>query len=72
MIGMTIHEGILDLITKLRGMTLDAQKFDEGNQAAGRRLTKKLWDIRDQVYDIRKATLQIRNARDEARKADKN
>ena len=58
----TIHEGLQSIILDLRKKTLEAQKFDEGNAAAGRRLTigirasiKSLKELRRGVYQIKQS-----------------
>ena len=59
----TIHEGLQDIIQALEDRRLDAQKFDEGNAAAGRRVTKTLSNAMKECKALRKGVYDIRHAR---------
>jgi len=61
----TIHEGLRKIIRMLEGLTLDAQKFDEGNAKAGTRVTKVMMAAMKECKALRKAALDIRKARKE-------
>ena len=61
----TIHEAILNLIRVLEDTTLDAQKFDEGNFVAGRRLRKSLAGIARECKAIRASIISIQQQRKE-------
>ena len=60
---LTIHEGILQLIETLKQATLDAQKFDEGNNLAGRRVRKVLAGAMKESKVIRAGVLTIQKKR---------
>ena len=60
---LTIHEGVLALIDELKQATLDAQKFDDGNHAAGTRVRKVLAKAMKTSKDIRAGILNIQKQR---------
>jgi len=61
----TIHEGLQKIILMLQRMQLDAQKFDEGNAIAGRRVTKGLTAAMKECKLLRRGAWDIKNARAE-------
>ena len=59
---LTVHEGLKTIIEALENTRLDAQKFDEGNNTAGKRVTvtlskamKELQVLRAGVWSIKKS-----------------
>lgn len=60
----TIHEGIRRLIKILEGLTLDAQRFDEGVEAAGKRVNRALKkELIPAIREITKAIVAIQKGR---------
>lgn len=60
---MTIYKKLKEIAEQVDGHLLDAQKFDEGNSAAGTRVTKMLSDVQKKAKALRLEVFDVRKTR---------
>ena len=60
---MSVYKNLKAIHEEMEDRLLDAQKFDEGNSAAGTRVTKMLSSIGKQCKALRAEVFAIRNER---------
>jgi hypothetical protein len=60
---LTIYQQLKDLHEEVEDCLLDAQKFDEGNSAAGTRVTKMLSNVQKKAKSLRAEVFKVRKAR---------
>ena len=60
---MSIYKQLKKIAEKVDGSLLDAQKFDEGNSAAGTRVTKMLSDVQKEAKNLRMEVFDVRKDR---------
>ena len=61
--GDTIYEQLKEIYEMAEDRLLDAQKFDEGNSAAGTRITKTLSEIQKKAKALRMEVFRVRKTR---------
>jgi hypothetical protein len=61
--GETIYKQLKEINELAEDRLLDAQKFDEGNSAAGTRITKTLSDIQKKAKALRLEVFDVRKTR---------
>jgi len=61
--GETIYKQLKEISEMVDDRMLDAQKFDEGNSAAGTRVTKMLADVQKSAKALRQECFQLRKDR---------
>lgn len=60
---MNAQEQVQSLIDSLTAALVDAEKFDNGNSAAGTRLRKAAQDGKGTLHEIRKYVSEVKTAR---------
>ena len=60
---MSIYKQLTEIMEELEERVLDAQKFDEGNSAAGTRVTKMLSSVGKKCKALRAEVFKVRNER---------
>ena len=60
---MTIYKQLKEIAETVDARLLDAQKFDEGNSAAGTRVTKMLSDVQKAAKSLRQEVFEVRKSR---------
>ena len=58
-----IKQNLEQIVNALQEALADADKFDEGNAAAGRRVRKAAQDARTALFDLRKQVSAEANSR---------
>lgn len=61
--GETIYKQLKEINELVDSHLLDAQKFDEGNSAAGTRVTKMLSDVQKKAKGLRLEVFSVRKSR---------
>ena len=61
--GEKIYTQLKEIYELVEDRLLDAQKFDEGNSAAGTRITKTLSDVQKMAKALRMEVFTVRKAR---------
>jgi hypothetical protein len=61
--GETIYSQLKEIHELVEDRLLDSQKFDEGNSAAGTRLTKMLSDVQKKSKALRLEVFRVRKDR---------
>jgi len=51
--SMSIEQEIMELVEMVELIKIDAEKFDDGNKAAGTRVRKALQNVKNQAQTIR-------------------
>lgn len=59
----TVYEMLKEISEQVEAHLLDAQKFDDGNSAAGTRVTKMLSDVSKKAKTLRKEVFSVRKRR---------
>ena len=60
---MSIYKQMKEIAEMVDDRMLDAQKFDEGNSAAGTRVTKSLGEVQKLAKSLRKEVFEVRKDR---------
>ena len=60
---MSIYKQLKEIAEMVDDRMLDAQKFDEGNSAAGTRVTKALADVQKSAKKLRQEVFEARKDR---------
>lgn len=58
-----IQQKLDQIVSALQDVSADAEKFDEGNAAAGRRVRKAAQDARNALFELRKQVSEVANSR---------
>ena len=61
--GEKIYTQLKEIYELVEDRLLDAQKFDEGNSAAGTRITKTLSDVQKMAKALRMEVFTVRKTR---------
>jgi len=61
--GETIYSQLKEIFEEVEDCLLDAQKFDEGNSAAGTRVTKMLSSVQKKAKALRLEIFKVRKDR---------
>jgi len=61
--GETIYSQLKEIFEEVEDHLLDAQKFDEGNSAAGTRVTKMLSSVQKKAKALRMEIFDVRKSR---------